>query len=373
MTLNEVFPKWTPREVARHYGWPDGPDGAGQTLAVINLGEVIQLDELKIDFEELGLPMPDIKIIDLNGGAAPPKLDPAGIETHIDVEVIGSLCPKAAIRVYRCKFSFAAMAEGIARAVKDDVDVISISWGAREDALSSGDIAAIERALKAARKAGITVCCASGDAGASGRVDPESHLPVPDAEGALHCIYPASSPHVLACGGTELIKTGETLREIAWNNTAAKGRATGGGVSKQFPVPEWQKGLEICSKNRGAGPGRIVPDVAAVAAVTAWMFFDRGGTKDPEGGTSAVAPFYAALVAVANQSRRAAGKARLGFVNDRIYQLAKTGAVFTDISEGDNAVAPDGLGYEAREGFDACTGWGTPKVAALLDALLALP
>lgn len=372
MEGTEIYPKWTPIEVARHYGLPEGLDGAGQTLAVIDMGEVINLQELALDFEKLGLPMPDFQLIDL-GGAPVPQLGPAAIETHIDAEIIGSLCPKAQIRIYRCAFSFRALADTIVRAVKDDVDVISISWGAREDALASGDIARIENALHDARNAGITVCVASGDAGASGMTSPQTHAPMPDPTGGVHCIYPGSSPQVLSCGGTEIIERDGRRREIAWNNTATGGRATGGGVSKQFLPPTWQKGIEITSQNRSGGPGRIVPDVAAAAAVKDWKFYDRSGTEDLEGGTSAVAPLYASLIALANQQRRAKGKKRLGFVNDRIYEMAAKGGLFTDICEGDNAVAPDGKGYAARTGFDACTGWGTPRIDTLLAALVDLP
>ena len=373
MNDSEIYTKWTPLEVARHYGLPEGLDGAGQTLAVIDMGEVLDLEELKIDFEKLGVPMPDVKLVDF-GGAAIPQLSPAAIETHIDVEVIGSLCPKAQIIVYRCKFSFTDMAKAISRAVADKVDVISISWGAAEDTLSSGDISRIEAALQEAQHSGVTVCAASGDAGASGKTDPETHVPVPDASGAVHCIYPGSSTLVLSCGGTEVVETdGGNRHEVVWNNTETKGRATGGGVSNQFPVPRWQSGINIASLNRATGPGRIVPDVAAVAAVRDWKFFDDGGKQDLEGGTSAVAPFYAALIALANQMRIANDKDRLGFVNDQLYALAAKGGVFNDITEGNNAVAPDGLGYEARKGFDACTGWGTPRMAELLKALSELP
>ncbi|MEP5732069.1 MAG: S53 family peptidase [Sulfitobacter sp.] len=366
-----IYPEWTPIEVARHYGLPEGLSGAGQKIAVIDMGEVVDLAELAVDFEKLGLPMPDVQLIDL-GGAAVPALGPSAIETHIDVEIIGSLCPGAQIFIYRCAFSFRAMADTIARAVVDGVDVISISWGAREDALASGDIARIENALQDAKQAGVTVCVASGDAGASGMTSPVTHAPIPDPAGGVHCIYPGSSPQVLSCGGTQIVEHEGVQREVVWNNTATGGRASGGGVSKQFHPPEWQKGMNIASQNRSGMPGRISPDVAAVAAVKSWKFFDRSGTQDLEGGTSAVAPLYASLIALANQQRVANGQKRLGFLNDRLYALAAKGGIFADICEGNNAVAPNGKGYEAAQGYDACTGWGIPLIAPLLKALVDL-
>ncbi len=372
MRGKEIYTGWTPLEVARHYGLTTEPDGTGQALAIIDMGEVLDLDELKLDFDKLGVAMPDIRIVDF-GGDAMPQLGTAAIETHIDVEVIGSLCPNAKIRVYRCGFNFPALADAITRAVADDVDVISISWGTREDALGSGDIARIEDALRQSRKAGVTVCAASGDAGASGMTDRKTHVPIPDPKGGVHCIYPGSSAQVLSCGGTQIMEVGEVRREVAWNNTASGGRATGGGVSRQFELPDWQAGIQIASLNRGSGPGRIVPDVAAAAAVRDWTFYDQSGKVDLEGGTSAVAPFFAALIALANQQRKAAGKPRLGFVNDRLYGLVPGGGLFTDITEGNNANTPHGPGYAARKGFDACTGWGTPRADALIEALVQLP
>jgi kumamolisin len=189
----------------------------------------------------------------------------------------------------------------------------------------------------------------------------------------VHCIYPGSSPQVLCCGGTRFVEARGFRREVVWNDTATRGLATGGGVSDQFARPDWQADLAIASANAQAITGRILPDVAAVAALRDWTFFDAGGTRDLQGGTSAVAPFYAALVALAGQQRRAAGKAPLGFLNDRLYALAAAGGLFNDITEGHNRVLPDGKGYRAQPGFDACTGWGTPRIAELLAALAGLP
>lgn len=368
----EIFPAWSPREVAAHYGVPQTLDGDGQTVAIIDLGETLNLDELKLDFKKLAMPMPDIKIIDL-GGDPVSGMPPGAIETHIDVEVVASVCPKAKLRVYRSAYSFIGMAEAIARAVADNVDVISVSWGVSEDGLTSGTIRKLEDALQAARAANITVCAASGDSGASGLTSPETHAPMPDPQGQVHCIYPASSTYVLACGGTEIMDRGGVQREVVWNNTPTGGRASGGGVSRQFSRPEWQKQFDIVSANPGDKSGRIVPDVSAIAAVKDWAFATRSGQLDLEGGTSAVTPFYAGMVVLANQGRIAAKKDRLGFVNDRLYAIAAQGGAFYDITEGNNAVAPDGKGYDATKSFDACTGWGSPRAAALISALVALP
>lgn len=371
MTDRQIKPGWTPREMADYYGWPEDAHATGQTIAIIDLGEVLDPDEMKVDLAKLGLDHIDFEIVPVDGAKGPTP-GPA-IETHIDLEIIASLCPEARIRVYFCKQSFAALAKGIAQATDDGCDVITISWGAPESSLSSGDIYRINKALEAAAAAGVSVCAASGDAGASGLVDPKTYKVINDPSGRVHAVFPASSPFVLACGGTALMRGDDkALYEVAWNNTDAGGRATGGGVSAQFDPPDWQKGLDVPSVNRGAAPGRILPDVSALAAVGAWAFYDKDGTLDPEGGTSAVAPFFAAICAVANTQRIQSAKPRLGFVNPRLYQLARGGKLFHDITKGDNRVCPGGNGYAAQTGFDACTGWGTPRAEKLIAALAAL-
>lgn len=372
MEEQEIFPGWTPREIAAHYNVPPGLDGTGQRVAVIDLGEIVDPDEIRRDFAKMGGPVPEISIIDDNS-AHDPALGQQAIESHIDLEVIGTICPSAHLVLYRCAFSFSGMATAIATAVKDNVDVISISWGAAESQLSSGDIAKIERALQEAKEACITVCAAAGDFGASGLSDPKNRLPMNDPKGRVHCIYPASSPLVLACGGTELIIEQAKKKEVVWNNTAIQGLATGGGVSEQFPKPVWQSEVHVVSANHEQRTGRILPDVAALAAVRDWSFVINGGMTALLGGTSAVAPFFAALVTLANQIRADKGKTRLGFLNDRLYEKAHSDDLFIGIVKGHNKVAPNGVGYEAQTGFDACTGWGVPRAERLLNMLGALP
>ena len=198
-------------------------------------------------------------------------------------------------------------------------------------------------------------------------------MPAPD--GKPHCIYPASSPQVLSCGGTEVHETASGDRhEAVWNRIPHKGRATGGGVSRLFPPPPWQSGLEIPSAaGRNARPGRVLPDVSAVAAVKDWSFVIEHGKTVLEGGTSCAAPLYAALIAQTNELRARSGLPRLGFVNKRLYALARAGGMFIDVTEGDNRTAPDAPGYAARKGYDACTGWGAPRADALVRALAAAP
>jgi kumamolisin len=363
---HELFPGWTPVQIAHHYNFPMASKGSGQTIAIIDLGESLELEEVMKDFKYLRAPYPKIEVIHIG---EVPKQAGSALETHLDIQVVGCICPDASIKVYRAALTIDGMTAAIARAVKDDVDVISISWGGRENAIHQG----LEEALSAAHKANITVCVATGDFGSSQYSIGRAPAAAPD--GLSHCGYPATSPLVLACGGTQLVLNDDGIStEVVWNNTLRGGRATGGGVSKLYDLPKWQgdAGIKIASTNKGEGVGRVIPDVAGLAAAGDWQIGIDGGDKELIGGTSAIAPMWAAFFALVNQMRLGQGKKRLGFVNERLYALAAKENLFIDIDKGNNKSTPDYPGYEAGKGFDACTGWGSPRGKHLAEALVAL-
>ncbi len=181
------------------------------------------------------------------------------------------------------------------------------------------------------------------------------------SDGKSHVDFPASSPHVLACGGTRLTVDGNAIAdETVWNNGAGQG-ATGGGVSDQFPLPDYQTGANVPpSGNPGGHVGRGVPDVAADADPQTGYQVRVDGHDLVFGGTSAAAPVWAALVAVANQRL---GR-RVGFLHPTLYGPAGPHAL-RDIVAGNNGV------YSAASGWDPCTGWGSPGAQALIDSLTA--
>jgi kumamolisin len=386
-TGTEVRTRWTPTHVARHYAFPADLNGHGQTIAVINLGEHLDLDELRGDLARAALPAPPMRQVLLPAAkpaAAAPQTtgDPGtmfAIESHIDAEILAAICPAAALVIYSCAAATADdMAGALQAAVADGRDVISISWGSAEDGLTSGQRSRVQAALRQARDAGITVCAAAGDAGAAGMFDARGRpvYGVEDGTPQVKCSFPASSDLVLACGGTSLVADDTGLHEAVWNDAAADGWIGGGGVSTAFDRPAWQTRLNLAvppAHGPGTlGPrGRILPDVAGLAAMGDWAIWYRGGREGLLGGTSAVAPLYAALIALANQKRRQHGKPRLGFVNDRLYALAAQGGLFTSIVAGSNRLTPEGPGYDAAPGFDACTGWGVPRADRLIAALAA--
>jgi kumamolisin len=188
-----------------------------------------------------------------------------------------------------------------------------------------------------------------------------------------HVEFPASSPFVLAVGGTML--SGQ--QEAGWWQSPGQrsgneqGGATGGGVSAVFTRPAWQT-ANIPSINAGAIEGRIVPDVAALAGLPLYQFTFKGQSI-ARGGTSASTPVWAALVARLNAALPAEKRQRS--LAPLLYQNGPSGEPVgttgcTDIASGNNASHPrPGKGYQGQNGYDAVTGWGVPNGKMLLAAL----
>lgn len=195
---------------------------------------------------------------------------------------------------------------------------------------------------------GVTILAAAGDDGASDG----------STNGAPTVDFPAASPYVLACGGTKLTLSGAAIgSETVWNDLSANEGATGGGVSQVFALPSYQQSAKVPKAPNGF-VGRGVPDVAGDAdPVTGYSLF-VDGRQAVIGGTSAVAPLWAALLARINQALGG----NVGFVNPLLY-AAKVEPSFRDITSGNNG------DYSAGPGWDACTGLGSPNGAALLTAL----
>jgi kumamolisin len=233
--------------------------------------------------------------------------------------------------------------------------VISISWGGAESTWSKQGIQALNGAIQDASALGVTVCVASGDGGSSDGV----------TDGLAHVDFPASSPYALGCGGTTLQSSGATVitSEVVWNDQPKDG-ATGGGVSDVFPLPSWQADAGVPpSANPGARIGRGVPDVCGDADPATGYSTRVDGKDSVVGGTSAVAPLWAGLITLINQK---VGKP-VGFINSVLYDddISASSGAFHDITSGNNGA------YSAKQGWDACTGLGSPDGARLEARLLS--
>jgi kumamolisin len=204
-------------------------------------------------------------------------------------------------------------------------------------------------ALQDAAAMGVTVTVASGDNGSSDGAK----------DNLLHVDYPSASPFVLACGGTKVQASGSQIsREEVWNETASNEGATGGGVSKLIAVPDYQKSAGVPAHPETHFAGRGVPDVSGDADPTTGYFVRVNGQNTVIGGTSAVAPLWAGLIALVNQQLGHP----VGFINPKLYAIP--GSSFRDITIGNNG------SYSAGPKWDACTGLGSPDGVALVNALL---
>ena len=351
-----VARSFTPPQVARLYNFVGDADGSGEVIALIELGGGLRRSDLAAYFGGLGIPLPSITAVSVDGGRdQPTTADSADGEVMLDIEVAGSVAPGARIVVYFAPNTDRGFLDAITRAVHDTThnpSVISISWGGPESAWTAQAMRAMDQAFADAALLGVTVTCASGDDGSNDRV----------GDGRAHADFPASSPNVLACGGTRITGSVTAIAtEQTWND-GSSGGASGGGISDVFDRPPWQAGAGLpTSANPGGRAGRGVPDVAGDASPASGYVVRVDGRDMVIGGTSAVAPLYAGLVAQLNQKL---GRS-VGFLNPSLYGHA-SGAIH-DITEGSNGA------YAAGPGWDACTGLGRIDGTRLLAALGKAP
>jgi kumamolisin len=332
-----------PQEVARRYGFPVNLTGAGQNVAVIELGGGYRLADLTTYFTSQGLTTPAVTAVSVDGAANAPS-DPADAEVMLDLEVIGAVAQGAGLVVYFAPNTDNGFYDAIAAAIHDTTNrpsVISISWGQAEAGWTAQSMDSYDALFADAGAAGITVYAACGDDGANDRVGGSSY----------NVDFPASSPHVVGCGGTRLNANDETV----WNGLATGNGATGGGVSGHFGLPAYQNNASV-PRNPAGQPGRGVPDVAGDADPGTGYRVRVNGQDQIIGGTSAVAPLWAALTALANQGRTQ----QAGDPHTRIYA---TPQALRDIVNGNNG------GYQAGPGWDACTGLGVPDGDATVAVL----
>jgi kumamolisin len=344
---------FSPPELTKLYNFPSGVDGSGQCIAILELGGGYRAADIKAYFNEIGLPVPHVVTLRVDGGTSHPSTpDSADGEVMLDIEVAAAIAPKAKIAVYFAPNTDKGFLDALTMAIHDTTNkasVISIGWGGPESNWTAQAMNSFDQALQTAATLGVTVCCASGDNGSGNGVD----------DGKAHVDFPASSPFALACGGTKLTAAGTNISsEVVWNESADS--ATGGGVSDFFPVPDYQSATGVPgSANPGSKRGRGVPDVAGHADPATGYRVRVNGQEFVIGGTCAVAPLLAGLIALMNQKLGHP----VGFLNPLIYGTLVGKGCFQDIISGTNGA------YAAKSGWDACTGWGSPNGTKLLNAL----
>jgi kumamolisin len=343
---------FTPIQVGQLYDFPSKLDGSGQCIGIIELGGGFRTGDIQAYFSQLGLKPPTVVAVSVDHTNNHPTVSSGDDgEVMLDIEVAGAIAPGAKYAVYFAPNTDQGFIDAITTAVHDTTNrpsILSISWGGPEASWTAASQQTMDQAFQAAAALGISVYCASGDSG-SGDGDPGNNVD-----------FPASSPNVTGCGGTHITQSGGAItQEVVWNDPG--GGATGGGQSTVFGLPPWQ--TDAVKTQQPAFTNRGVPDVAGDASPDSGYIVRVDGQTLVFGGTSAVAPLWAGLTALLNQSL---GKS-IGFINPTIYGLASSSGAFHDITAGSNGA------YNAGAGWDPCTGLGSPDGSRLLKALTPVP
>jgi kumamolisin len=356
-------------EFAKRYNFPDQfqgttLDGSGQTIAIIELGGGFRNSDLRVFFHEINVPAPSVVSVSVDhAGNHPTTADSDDGEVMLDVEVAGAVAPKAKFAVYFAPNNGdQGFVDAISAAVHDsqrNPSVISISWGGPENATDQQGINNFHDIFVAAAAMGVTICVAAGDHGTA-------DLDAQDWDGKIHVDHPSVDDLVLSCGGTQVDDSGN---DVVWNDgtpfdtsvPGGGGWSGGGGISEIIGVPAYQASAQLPVSIVTGKPGRGVPDIA-MSATNYFTRVDR--SEGASGGTSAVAPLMAALVALLNQAKQK----NVGFLNPFLYANVASGVVH-DVTVGTNAIKNTVNGYNAGPGWDACTGLGTPDGTAIVDNL----
>jgi kumamolisin len=343
--------------IADHYLFPRDLSGNGECIGILAFGGGIAPSDLHRYFRELHGNVPDLRFQGVTSGNQPNLNSQHDRELALDIEIAGALAPGARIVIYFATNDEKGWIDALSKAIHDDENkpsVLSISWGAFENWWRNDTITVLSQLFEEAATLGITICAASGDDGCA-----------MDDQGRCHVTFPASSPLVLACGGSSLLADGE---EVVWN--VRNKSASGGGISDMVNRPGWQPWRapsRAPSRHNPNFDGRQLPDVAGVAS-TNFSVYVGGSYHNGAGGTSAVAPLWSALVARLNEGLKRRGLPRLGHFNPLLYNNRLIQNTFRDITIGHND--PFGRkGYEAQRSRDNCTGWGSPNGERLLEAL----
>jgi kumamolisin len=353
-------------EFAKRYNFPTvfggtKLDGTGQCIGIVELGGGYNPSDLQIYFQEIGVDLPNVVAVSVDDAVNHPTTHGADDgEVMLDIEVAGAVAPKATIVVYFAPNKGDGFLDAINAAVHDterNPSVISISWGGPEDPGEQQAMTAFHEVFVEAASLGLTICVAAGDHGTA-------DLDGLHWDGKIHVDHPSVDDMVLSCGGTQI----ENGADVAWNDGTAfqnvpggGGWAGGGGISETVDVPAYQAKVKIPVSIVNKKKGRGVPDIA----MSATNYFTRvQGQEGPSGGTSAVAPLMASLVALLNQAK----KKNVGFLNPFLYANVSKGVV-KDVIKGTNAIKDTVKGYTPRSGWDACTGLGTPDGTKILNNL----
>jgi kumamolisin len=356
-----VFAGMTPDQIHSLYGFNDiykqGFTGKGQHISIATYDGFYVKDVQDYYTKNKLSPGPTVDQVTFNG--TPTFNAGSAAETQTDAEFSGMIAPGASIHVFASAENSDAGELAVFTAILDDnrAQVVNYSWGACETNVAAAHRTDMDAVFARAVAQGVNIMVASGDSGSDGCGD-----------GTTAADFPASNPNVVAVGGTSISDvTATTLSENAWGDGNPQDGASGGGISTLYTVPTYQQTLGASVTNRQ------FPDVAfnadPASGEPTWIHYDvttGDASKDANyvviGGTSIAAPQWAGYLALVGEAR-GAGKP-LGYLNPTVYgQSANQSTYFNDITSGSNGA------YTAAAGWDAVTGYGSMKAAALFTYL----
>jgi kumamolisin len=399
-----------PARLAAHYGFPH-VDARHIRMALIQFGGGFYRSDVEAYCSALKVPLPRIDTVEVgaarltSGGCNAPlppgqlrrmarswreaasfqELESAygsnalatfmdSMEVTMDVEVAAAMGAGASLAVIfappgadgwrRALYAAAGLGYSVRAGSQARADIVSVSWGESEEAFGEHRLAAIGLALAHLERMGIVTCCSSGDRGPLAGFTPAARDAVS---------FPASSPSVLACGGTTLAREQGRVRERPWRGQLlGEPMASGGGMSGFFERPPHQSPELVPRRHstwvapgKPAGfEGRWLPDVAAFADPVPGVRTLVGGVKLAGGGTSLATPLIASLLA---RITAAVGSSAAG-VQRWLYQPPFRAACHPVVGSSDSVGS--GHAYDCGGQWNPCTGLGVPDGGALLHCLV---
>ena len=350
-----------PAKIKSIYGFDPiyaaGVNGVGQHIAVATYNDV-NLNDINAYYSSISLnPMPKVDRVLFNG--TPPVDENSAVETSLDAEFSGMIAPGASVHVFTSAENSDAGETALFTAILDDnrAKVVNYSWGDCEKDIVAAHKNEMAPIFARAVAQGVNLMVASGDSGSASCQNDQT----------VQADWPAANPNVVAIGGTALKISGNNVTETAWAGCAFGGGCSGGGISTMWPTPDYQKGLGAPYTMRS------YPDVSfnadnITSGEPVWATSNGTASWIIIGGTSMSAPQWSGFMALVGSARQAKGKGPLGFLNPIVYALAadQRSGMFTDITSGSNGA------YKAAAGWDAVTGWGSPKASSLFTYLVNL-
>ena len=320
-----------PDQAGLAYNFPQAT--GGEKVAILELGGSYNVNDINAYCDQRKYKRPTL--IDVLVDGATKVSDPQGAdgEVGLDICVVAAIAQGATIYVVFAPNTDQGFIDGIAKCIDLAPHSISISWGSPSDTWSSSTKKTLDTLFQKAINAGIIVFAASGDNASS------------DGETGNHVDYPAESPYVVGCGGThlELNSDGSRSVETAWS-LASDGTGSGGGISTVYPKPAYQSAINLS--------GRGVPDVSGNADPNTGFLVMVNGVIQQIGGTSGVAPLYAALCAVIKNNK----------VDWHI-------PIYQDVTDNYDVVSGTNGTYRCGTGYDCVTGVGVLDGTRFMNSL----